>query len=82
MALIFHKLDDIHRCFQDIDMRKNKVVSERAAEDVLRPYASSLFLKDVTWLTTRFSSGGQFRFEKLQAMPSPRSIIFAYLSIC
>ena len=72
MALIFHKLDDIHRCFRDLDMRRCKAVSERAAEDILRPYASNLLLKDVTWLITRFSSDGFFRSGKLQAESSQR----------
>jgi len=62
MALIFHKLDDVHRCFRDLDMRRSRSVPELAAEDVLRPYARNLLLKDITWLMTRFSPDGRFRF--------------------
>jgi len=56
-------------------------VSERAAEDILRPYASNLLLKDVTWLITRFSSDGFFRSGKLQAKTSQRIGVIAGLSV-
>jgi len=64
MVPVVHNIENILRCFQDVDMKKAKTVSERAVEDVLRPYTRHLILKDVSWIIARFSSDGMFRYEE------------------
>ena len=61
MQLVVHNLENIWRCFQDVDIKKNRVVSLRAVEDVLRPFTRNLTLKDLTWIITRFSEDESFR---------------------